>query len=84
MKNFFENKMNKGNPFINKDDKKGDEINLERAMKISSRFDGHIVSGHIDCTAKVSSIKTDGFSKKIFARIAKTSRKKKQLSAGKA
>ena len=34
--------------------KKGDEINLERAMKISSRFDGHIVSGHIDCTAKKS------------------------------
>ncbi len=46
--------------------KKGDIINLERAMKINSRFDGHIVSGHIDCTAKVSSIKTDGFSKKIF------------------
>ena len=45
--------------------KKGDEINLERAMKISSRLDGHIVSGHIDCIAKVKTIKNDGFSKKI-------------------
>jgi len=45
--------------------KKGDEINLERAMKAASRFDGHIVSGHIDTVAAVESIKTDGFSKKI-------------------
>ncbi len=27
MKNFFENKLNKGNPFINQKDKKGDETN---------------------------------------------------------
>ena len=45
--------------------KKGDEINLERAMKINSRLDGHIVSGHIDTTAKIKSIENDGFSKKI-------------------
>ena len=45
--------------------KKNDEINLERAMKITSRFDGHIVSGHIDCTAKVKYVKKDGFSDKI-------------------
>lgn len=45
--------------------KKGDEINLERAMKLSSRLDGHIVSGHIDCTSKVKNIAQDGFSKRI-------------------
>lgn len=45
--------------------KKGDKINLERAMKMNSRFDGHIVSGHIDTTAKVRSIKQDGFSKRV-------------------
>ncbi len=45
--------------------KKGDFVNLERAMSIASRFDGHFVSGHIDCTAKVKSIVQDGFSKKI-------------------
>ena len=45
--------------------KKGDEINLERAMKLSSRLDGHIVSGHIDCISKVKNIAQDGFSKRI-------------------
>lgn len=45
--------------------KKGDIVNLERAMSFNSRLDGHIVSGHIDCTAKVSSIRPDGFSKRV-------------------
>lgn len=31
--------------------KKGDLINLERAMKLGSRLDGHIVQGHVDQTA---------------------------------
>ncbi|MBU1086696.1 MAG: riboflavin synthase [Candidatus Omnitrophica bacterium] len=33
--------------------KNGDKINLERAMGANSRFDGHIVSGHIDGTGKI-------------------------------
>lgn len=37
--------------------KKGDKVNLERALKINGRLDGHIVSGHIDGTAKIVSIK---------------------------
>ena len=45
--------------------KAGDEINLERAMKLSDRLDGHIVSGHIDCIATTKSIINEGFSKKI-------------------
>lgn len=45
--------------------KTGDKINLERAMKANSRFDGHIVSGHIDTIAKIHSIKPDGFSKRV-------------------
>lgn len=45
--------------------KSGDEINLERAMKLSDRLDGHIVSGHIDCVASVSSVIRDGFSKRV-------------------
>lgn len=45
--------------------KKNDEINLERALKLNSRLDGHIVSGHIDTTANVAEIKQDGFSKRI-------------------
>ena len=43
--------------------KNNDEINLERAMKLNDRLDGHIVSGHIDCTAMVKNISIDGFSK---------------------
>ena len=45
--------------------KAGDEINLERAMKLSDRLDGHIVSGHIDTIATVKNIIQDGFSKRI-------------------
>ena len=29
----------------------GDEINLERAVKVGNRLDGHIVQGHVDETA---------------------------------
>ena len=29
----------------------GDEINMERCMLMNGRLDGHIVQGHVDCTA---------------------------------
>lgn len=32
--------------------KEGDVVNLERCMKADGRFDGHIVQGHVDQTAK--------------------------------
>ena len=35
-----------------RDLKLGDFINLERAMKINGRLDGHIVQGHVDQTGK--------------------------------
>lgn len=31
--------------------KEGDAVNLERAMKLGARLDGHIVQGHVDHTA---------------------------------
>ncbi len=34
----------------------GDKINLERAMILGARLDGHIVQGHVDQTAKCTSI----------------------------
>tara|TARA_Y100000768_G_scaffold162391_1_gene121464 strand:+ start:504 stop:1094 length:591 start_codon:yes stop_codon:yes gene_type:complete len=37
--------------------KKNDIINLERAMKLDARLDGHIVQGHIDQTAECTSYK---------------------------
>lgn len=33
-----------------------DLINLERSMKIGGRLDGHIVQGHVDCTARCTAI----------------------------
>lgn len=39
--------------------KNGSDINLERAMATNGRFGGHIVSGHIDDTGKIISIKED-------------------------
>lgn len=35
----------------------GDAINLERAMKLGDRLDGHIVQGHVDQIATCSNIK---------------------------
>lgn len=32
--------------------KKGDKVNLERALTLNSRLGGHIVLGHVDCVAK--------------------------------
>ena len=37
----------------------GDAVNLERAMKIGDRLDGHIVQGHVDTTARVTKIKEE-------------------------
>ncbi|WP_299011206.1 riboflavin synthase [uncultured Tenacibaculum sp.] len=34
----------------------GDEVNLERAMKLGARLDGHIVQGHVDRTGICKSI----------------------------
>jgi len=45
--------------------KRGSVINLERAMSANSRFEGHIVSGHIDTVAAVENITKEGFSKRI-------------------
>lgn len=36
--------------------KAGDLINLERCMPANGRFDGHIVQGHVDATARVTQI----------------------------
>ncbi|MEK9612760.1 MAG: riboflavin synthase [Flavobacteriaceae bacterium] len=39
----------------------GDGINLERAMKLGDRLDGHIVQGHVDQTAKcIESVSKEG------------------------
>ncbi len=43
-----------------KDIKPGEVVNIERALKISDRIDGHLVSGHIDGTGILTSRKNMG------------------------
>lgn len=39
--------------------KEGDAVNLERAMKLGARLDGHIVQGHVDKTGVCKNIKDE-------------------------
>ena len=39
--------------------KKGDIFNLERAMKLGGRLDGHLVQGHVDDIAKCVDVKVN-------------------------
>jgi len=39
---------------------KGRRVNLERAMKMSDRFGGHLVSGHVDGVGTVLSVEQSG------------------------
>lgn len=39
--------------------KVGDQVNLERGMKLGDRLDGHIVQGHVDETGVCSEIKEE-------------------------
>jgi len=36
--------------------KRNDGVNLERAVRLSDRLGGHLVTGHVDCVGKIKSI----------------------------
>lgn len=40
--------------------REGDRVNLERALKVGDELGGHIVSGHVDGTGEVVSLRADG------------------------
>ena len=40
--------------------RRGDRVNLERALRLSDRIDGHLVSGHIDGTGMIKSKEKQG------------------------
>ncbi|MFT5183602.1 MAG: riboflavin synthase [Flavobacteriales bacterium] len=46
--------------------KKGDEVNLERCMRLGDRLDGHMVQGHVDCIAHVEKIELEDGSHKFW------------------
>ena len=57
----------------------GGAVNLERAMKVEDRFGGHIVSGHIDGTGKITNIRNEGNA--IFINISAENNLLKQIAA---
>lgn len=46
----------------------GDTVNLEKAMLPTTRFGGHIVSGHVDTVANITQIRQD--SRSIYVEIS--------------
>jgi riboflavin synthase len=55
--------------------RKGDKINIERSMKVSDRFDGHIVQGHVDCVGIIYNKIFSPQETKVFIKIPDDSRK---------
>lgn len=48
----------------------GQRLNLERAMKLGDELGGHIVTGHVDGIAEVTSVRPDGDSKRVDFRVS--------------
>lgn len=44
---------------------KGDQLHLERALKLGDTLDGHMVTGHVDGTATIHAITSDGDSHRL-------------------
>ena len=47
------------------------KVNLERSLKVGDELGGHIVSGHVDGIAKVSSIKDEGDSTRFVFEVSR-------------
>lgn len=45
--------------------KTGERVNLERAMRLSDRLGGHIVSGHVDGIARLKEVRKEGESVRL-------------------
>ena len=46
--------------------KPGEYVNLERALKLGGRLDGHLVLGHVDEVGEVIRLESDGDTRKIW------------------
>ena len=55
--------------------KKGDEINIEKSLRVGDEISGHFVFGHVDDTSKLISIKKAGDSHEIKLEISKKIKK---------
>jgi len=50
---------------------RGGKVNLERALRLSDRLGGHLVSGHVDSIATVTNIEAEGFSRVVSFSLSK-------------
>tara|TARA_B100000902_G_C27192247_1_gene854518 strand:- start:331 stop:921 length:591 start_codon:yes stop_codon:yes gene_type:complete len=55
--------------------KKGDEINIEKSLRVGDEISGHFVFGHVDDTSKLISIKKVGDSHEIKLEISRKIKK---------
>ena len=46
--------------------KPGENVNLERALKLGDRLDGHLVLGHVDEVGEVIRVESDGETRKLW------------------
>ncbi len=53
----------------------GEHVNLERAVRASGRFDGHMVLGHADCRSAITGIVNKGAEREIEIDVPETHRK---------
>ena len=49
--------------------KKGQNINLEKSLRLDQGIDGHLVSGHVDGVGKISSITIEGESTRMKIKV---------------
>lgn len=54
--------------------RKGGRVNLERAMKLGGRLDGHLVQGHVDATVRVLAAGPDRDAYRLTLALPKTDR----------
>lgn len=47
----------------------GSRVNLERALQLSTRLGGHLVSGHIDCKGKIIGIRYEDIARWVTVEI---------------
>ena len=55
--------------------KRGDMVNLERALRADSRFGGHFVLGHVDFTARILSFRDLGEHRELIIEVPPDQRK---------
>ena len=50
----------------------GDGVNLERAMPVEGRFDGHIVQGHVDGLGRVLASEPEGIGRRLTIEVPRS------------